>query len=340
MHLTVLQLYAVGNLLEILGGDVLVEEHVVHLLLQELGMCQLRGQLAIVGEQEHARGVAVETANGIDALRASVLHEIHHGLALLRIVRRGYIILGLIEQDIDFFLYRHWILVEQHLIGTFHLRAELGDDLAIHLHGSRCDELVCLTTRAHAGIGKILVQADGLVRVDVLLFIFDALLQAVLGIRVVTLARSVVETTVAVVAVAALTVVVTALTIAVATLLAVSVATLLTIVVAITTLTTRLITALRVVALAWLVFALLTGLIATLRVVALAWLVFALLTGLIATLRIVTWARLITALTRLVATLLTGLVTALARLIATLLTRLVTALTRLVATLLTRLVGI
>ena len=41
MDFAILKLYAVGQLLHIGSGEVLVETHVIDLLLQETGMCQL-----------------------------------------------------------------------------------------------------------------------------------------------------------------------------------------------------------------------------------------------------------------------------------------------------------
>ena len=76
-------------------------------------MRQLAGQLAIVGEQEHTRRVAVETAHGIDALAAGTLHEVHHRLAVLRVVAGGDIVLGLVEQDIDLLLDADLLVVEE-----------------------------------------------------------------------------------------------------------------------------------------------------------------------------------------------------------------------------------
>ena len=83
MYLAVLQLDALSNLLHVVSRYVLVEVYVVYLLLQELRVCELRSEVAVVGEQEHAGCVAVEASYRVDALRAHVLHEVHHGLTLL-----------------------------------------------------------------------------------------------------------------------------------------------------------------------------------------------------------------------------------------------------------------
>ena len=50
MDLTVVKLYAVGNALHILFGNGLVGPYMVDFLLDVLGMGELRGQVAVVGE--------------------------------------------------------------------------------------------------------------------------------------------------------------------------------------------------------------------------------------------------------------------------------------------------
>ena len=58
----------------------------VDLLLEVLRVSKLGSHITIVGEQEHTCGITVKPAYRIDALRTSVLHEIHHSLTLLRII--------------------------------------------------------------------------------------------------------------------------------------------------------------------------------------------------------------------------------------------------------------
>ena len=299
MYLAILQLNALSDLLQILGSHVLVKEDMIDLLLEELRMRQFAGKLTVVGQQQHTGGVAVQTAYRIDALRTCVLHEIHHSLALLRIITGSDVVLRLVEQHIYFLLKCDRLIVELHDIGAEHLGAELCDDLVIDRHHTCLDELISFTTRADAGVGQIFVQTDRLVRVDVLLLVLDTLLQAILSIGIVSRA---------VLSIAALTVV-AALTV-------------------ITALALLTITALLTIA------ALLTGLIATLTLLAIA----ALLTGLIAALALLTIAALLTGLVaallaRLVTTLLARLITTLLTgLIATLLARLITAFALLIAT--------
>ena len=86
VYLTVFQFHTLCNPLEVGCGDVLVELDVVDLLFQELGMSEFGGKVAVVGEQQHASGVAVESAYRVNALSAAVLHQIHHRFPCLRVI--------------------------------------------------------------------------------------------------------------------------------------------------------------------------------------------------------------------------------------------------------------
>ncbi len=185
MYLAVLQLYAVGYLLHIVSGEVLVEEHMVYLLLEELRVGQLRCQLAVIGKKEHACGVAVKTSDRVYALRAGVFHQIHDSLALLRIIACGHIILRLVEQHIHFLLERNRLVVEHDLVCAQHFRAEFGHNLAVYSHHTCLYEVVSLTTGAYAGVCEIFVEAYRFVRIYVRLLVLNTFLHAVLCVRVV-----------------------------------------------------------------------------------------------------------------------------------------------------------
>ncbi len=296
MHLAISQFHTRSDLLDIMGGDVLIEEHVVHLLLQELGMREFAGQVAIVGEQQDTCSVAVETPYGIDTLGTNVLHQVHDGLTLLGIIAGGDTVLGFIEQHIHFLLQAHQLVMEMHLVGTHHLGAQFGHNLTVDFHHACLDEFVGLATTAHPRIGKELVQTDGFVGIDMLFLIFDAFLHVVLGRGIV--ARRMLAITIATTLLVAALLIATALLITTAllvtTLLVAAtllVTTLLTLLIA----TTLLVAAALLVATALLVTTLLTLLITTALLVAalttfltlfIAWTVALLLTRLITTLLI------------------------------------------------------
>ncbi len=326
MHFAVLQFYAVGNLLEVVCGDVFVEEYVVNLLLEELGMCEFRGEVAVVGEQEHASGVAVESSHGIDSLWTDALDEVHNGLALLRVVACCDAVLRLVEQHIDLLLKVYGFAAELDVVGAEHLRAEFRNHFAVDGDCSVLYVFVGFAAAAYASVGKELVKTDGFVGVDVLLLIFNALLQAVFCIRVVVGGAATLEALLITAAVVetALTLITATVETALAWLIA-SLRGIIIVVRTVTALLTGLVAALLTVAIVTGAIALLAGLIASLlTVVVVTGAIASLLTGLIASLLtvvVVTWA---------IATLLTGLITALLA---------VVVVTRTVATLLARLVA-
>ena len=146
MDFTILELNALCYLRQVVGSNGLVEVDVVDLLLEELRMSELGCQVTVVGQQKDARGVTVETPHRIDALRTSILDEIHDRLALLRVIGRGDVVLGLIEQDVDLLLLSNGLVVETDFVGTENLGTQFGDDIAIDGNDTSLDELVGLAT--------------------------------------------------------------------------------------------------------------------------------------------------------------------------------------------------
>ena len=185
LDVTVLQCDALGNLLHIVSRNGLVQVNVIDLLLQELGVCQLRSQVAIIGKQQHTGGVAVQTTNGIDTLGASILNKVHHRLTLLGIIAGGNIVLGFVQQHINLLLQCNGLVVETDVVGAHHLGTQLVDNLTIDSHHTSLDKLVGLATAANTGISQELVQTDGLIGIEILLLIFNTLLQRILGIGII-----------------------------------------------------------------------------------------------------------------------------------------------------------
>ena len=326
MYFAVLKFDAVGNLLQVVCCHVLVEIDMVNLLLEELGVCELRGEVAVVGEEKHAGGVAVESAYGVDALRTYVLDEVHYGLALLWVIACGDAILRLVEQDINLLLKGYGLVVELYFVGAHNLCSEFCYSFAVHCHHSCLYEFIGFATAAYACVGEEFVETDGFVRVEVLLFIFYALFQAVFCIGIVAggMLTLIALLVAAVVVVASLTLVASAVESSLAWLIA-----LLTRLVAL--LSVGIVLAWLVTLLAWLVASLLSVVVVTwavaslLSVVVVTWAVASLLTLLVASLLsvvVVAWA-VASLLTLLVASLLSVVVVA--RAVASLLTLLVAA---------------
>ena len=185
MDFTVVKLNALSDALNVRGGYVLVKEHVVDLLLEEVGVCELACQVTVVGEEQYAGGVAVQASNGIDMLAAGALDEVHHGLTLLRVVSGGHVILGLVEQDVDLLFGHDGLVVEHYVVRTQHLGSQFGNHFSVHAHHTCCNEVVGFAAAAYACVGKEAVQTDGFVRIDVSFLVLNLLLHAVLGIGIV-----------------------------------------------------------------------------------------------------------------------------------------------------------
>ena len=359
---TVVELNAVGDVLHVLLADGLVGPHLVDFLLDILRMGEFGSQVTVVGEQQHTSGVAVQTANGIDALLAGSLHQVHNGLAAIGVVTGCDAVLGLVEQDVALLLGGDDFAVVFHDVLGGDLHAELGHYLIIDHDEAFLDILVSHTARADASIGQELVQAYLHVGIDSRLLVNNALglgCETHLGLGTLalgalletTLLALLIATLLALLVAALLALLVAALALLIATL-ALLVAALALLVTALTLLVTTL-TGL-VTALTGLITALtglitLTGLVAALLLFGIDGVAFGISSlfgsalGLLIAL-LVTLTGLITALTLLVTTL-TLLVTALTLLVTTLtglvtLALLITTLTGLITLALVTLTGL
>ena len=206
MDFSVFQFQPVGDFFHIFDRYVFIQPYVVNLFLLERRMRQLGSQIAVVGKQEYACGISIQTSYRINAFRAGILHQIHYGKAFLRIVGRSYAILWLIQYDIDlaFDLYR--LVVEEHLVLARNLRTQFRYDLIVYFHHAGLDKFVGFTTRANSGIRQEFVQTDRFVGIGQYFLILQLFLEAVLSVGVVIALPTVVVRT-AVVVVTARTVV-------------------------------------------------------------------------------------------------------------------------------------
>ena len=167
VDLAVVQFDTVGDALHVVLLDVLVGPYVVDLLLDELGVSQFGGQVAVVGQQEHTGGVTVQAAYGIDTLLTGALHQVEHGGTAVGIVGGGDAVLGLVQEDVALALGGDDLAVELHYVGSGDLGAQFGYDLVVDLHQTGGDTLVGLASGADTGVGHELVQTDRLVGVEV-----------------------------------------------------------------------------------------------------------------------------------------------------------------------------
>ena len=280
MYGAVLKLDAVGYALHVVLGDVVVGPYVINLFLYKLGVCELGSKVAVVGEQEHTGGVAVETTYGIDAFLTRALDEIHDGETSVGVVARGDTVFGLVEKYVALLLEGHHLAVILHDIAVADLGAELGDYLAVDLDETLEDVFVGFAARAESSVGHELIETKLFIGIGQRSLVLDAL--GTRGETASALGHAILVLTGTFVLIAALTVVL------IATLAVVLVAALTVVLIA------ALLTGLIATLLTGLVTTLLTGLVATL----LTGLIAALLTGLVtALLTVVIVAGLIAALT-------------------------------------------
>ena len=158
----VIEGYAVTDGLFVLAFEIAVKNDGVDLLLTELRVCEFGCQIAVVGEQQHTGRIAVKTTNGVDALRASVLDDVHHRAALLGIVGGGDAVLGFVQKYIYLPLALNRLVMEHHLVRRQHLCAEAIDHLAVDCDDASLDEVVGFATAAEPCIGEVLVQTNRL----------------------------------------------------------------------------------------------------------------------------------------------------------------------------------
>ena len=147
----------------------------VDFLLHIFGMGELRCKFAVVGEQEHTGGVAVETTHRVDSLGAGVFNEVHNGHAAIGVVACCNAVFRLVEEDVALaFECYHLVLIFNSVFGC-DFGSEFGNRSAVHLHKSLCDEFVGFAARADSGVSHEFVQAHFLVWIDWWQFILDAL---------------------------------------------------------------------------------------------------------------------------------------------------------------------
>ena len=170
---TVVELDSVGDALHILLGDFLISPDVIDFLLDEFGVGEFGGEVAVICEQEQIGGVAVKTAYGIDALAAGILDKIEHGQTSVGVIRGGDAILRFVEEDVALALRSHHLVVEFHDILGCDFDTEFGDDVAVDLHLTARDEFISLAAGADTGVSHKFVEANLHVGINSLHLIFN-----------------------------------------------------------------------------------------------------------------------------------------------------------------------
>jgi hypothetical protein len=157
---TIVQLDALRNAKHIIFGQRLVQDDMIELRDLAARVGQLLGQVTIVGEQQQACSLLVETAHRIDALWARVLDKFHHGVTLIRVIGSGDLAFRLVQQDVTKLLAIEGLTTVDYLVFSLHLIAHRGNHFTIHLHAASLDEVIGFAARADATVGQVFVQAD------------------------------------------------------------------------------------------------------------------------------------------------------------------------------------
>ena len=77
------------NLLEVAFSQRLVECDVIQLFDFVAWVCECLGEFSVVSEEQQAKGVTVEAADGVDSFLACAFDEVHHGVALVWVIGCG-----------------------------------------------------------------------------------------------------------------------------------------------------------------------------------------------------------------------------------------------------------
>ena len=80
VYLAIVESDTLGNLIHVGTSESLIQCHLINLLLHERRVGELAREVSIVGKEEQSDTILVETTNGVDALGAGALDQLHYGL--------------------------------------------------------------------------------------------------------------------------------------------------------------------------------------------------------------------------------------------------------------------
>ena len=107
-------------------------------------MCELLGDLTVVGEHQHTSGVLVKPSDREHPQLAS-LEKIHDGLLGVRVARTGDEAFRLVHHDVNFLLALESLSVETDVVlEDVDLCPKLGHNLAVYGHDAGLNEVVSL----------------------------------------------------------------------------------------------------------------------------------------------------------------------------------------------------
>ena len=158
--IAILESDTLSKLLEISACESLILSNLVNLLLTQRWVSQLTSNIAIVSEEQQAQRVLIEATYRIDALLASVLHQLHYGLLGVVILESCNIALRLVQHEIYILLALQTLVVKLHNVSRPNLSSELGYDNAVYAYQTCCDEIISLATRAKTRLCNKAIQAN------------------------------------------------------------------------------------------------------------------------------------------------------------------------------------
>lgn len=142
MDFAVFEFDAVGDALHIVFGYVFIGPYVIDFFLDVFGVSEFGGEVAVVGEQKDAGGVAVETAYGIDAFVAGSFHEVHNSEAAVGVVGSGDAVLWFVEKDVAFAFECHNFVIVFYNVAVRNFSSEFGYNLTVYFYEALLDEFI------------------------------------------------------------------------------------------------------------------------------------------------------------------------------------------------------
>ncbi len=135
-----------------------VQRDLIYLFLLERRVHQFLGHIAVVGDEQYAETVLVQTSHRIYPLPAALFQQLHHRLVRMGVLHRSHISLGFVHHDIYLAFVADDVPVETHLILLRHLGSEFGHDQSVDRNHTRLDEFIRFTARADTRHGDITVE--------------------------------------------------------------------------------------------------------------------------------------------------------------------------------------
>lgn len=123
---------------------------------------QFVGQFAVVGDQQQAFAVFIETTDSEKTLRF-ILEQIDDAWTVIRVVVCAENALGLIEQVVRATLeFQDFAIVFDRLSARINFHADISDLNAIHRDAAFEDDLFTFASRAQTGSGEVTLETHGL----------------------------------------------------------------------------------------------------------------------------------------------------------------------------------